>query len=371
MTETAQSAPAAPAPPELSDLTAPPVPTAPASLSGPPVPAQQRVYFYESGEWENFIREWATALPCEYVQIKRLGGSNDHGVDVAAFKTKHGFEGEWDCFQGKHYAKELAPSDAYPEMLKVFLGVLNEHYILPGQYSFLAPKGCSTTLDRLLSKPTDLKTKFLAELGNEKGCAASLNDALRDSVRELASATDFCMFRSVQLVDALETHRTTPYFVARFGGPLPARPPTAPPPDAVAAHEKRYVAQLVEVYEEQSPGEPCKQDALSSHPTHGEHFKRQRISFYSAEALRLHARDSVPEGTFEALQDDMHSGVVEVAEAQHATGMDRLREVLIGATHVQLDGHAALMSVSRTDDRKGICHQLANEDRLTWVKGQR
>ena len=84
----------------------------------------------------------------------------------------------------------------------------------------------------------------------------------------------------------------------------------------------------------------------------------------------MHARDSVPDGTFEALQNDMHSGVVEVAEAPHTSGMDRLREVLTASTQVQLDGHAVLMSVSRPDDRKGICHQLANEDRLTWVKGQ-
>jgi hypothetical protein len=289
-------------------------------------------------------------------------------VDVAAFKTKHGFEGAWDCFQGKHYAKELAPSDAYPEMLKVFLGVLSKQYILPDKYAFLAPKGCGTTLDRLLSKPTDLRNKFLEELDNKKGCAASLDDTVRERVRELAKATDFSVFQSVQLADALETHRRTPYFVVRFGGPLPARPPIAPPPDALAAHEKRYVAQLAEVYGEQSPGEPLQQEALSSHPTHGDHFKRQRISFYSAEALYMHARDSVPEGTFEALQDDVHSGVVEVAEAPHATGMDRLREVLTAATQVQLDGHTALLSVARMDDRKGICHQLANENRLTWVK---
>ncbi len=122
------------------------------------------------------------------------------------------------------------------------------------------------------------------------------------------------------------------------------------------------------MYGEESPGEQLQQDALSSHPTHGDHFKRQRISFYSAEALYMHARDSVPEGTFEALQDDVHAGVVEVAEALHATGMDRLREVLTAATQVQLDGHTALLSVARMDDRKGICHQLANENRLTWVK---
>jgi len=202
VTGTAQSAPDTSTAPELSDLEAPPVPTTPPTLSGPPVSPQLRVLAYESGEWEVFIREWATAAKKFYVQIKRLGGSNDHGVDVAAFKTKHGFEGAWDCFQGKHYAKELVPSDAYPEMLKVLLGVLSKQYILPDQYAFLAPKGCGTTLDRLLSKPTDLRDKFLEELDNDKGCAASLDDTARERVRELAKATDFSMFQSVQLADA-------------------------------------------------------------------------------------------------------------------------------------------------------------------------
>jgi hypothetical protein len=49
----------------------------------------------------------------------------------------------------------------------------------------------------------------------------------------------------------------------------------------------------------------------------------------SAEALRLYARDSVPEGTFQALQDDVHAGVVEVAESDHqgqpVSGGSRIR----------------------------------------------
>ena len=96
------------------------------------------------------------------------------------------------------------------------------------------------------------------------------------------------------------------------------------------------------------------------------HFRRQRISFYNAEALRLYARDSVPEGTFEALQDDIHAGVVEIAESEHASGMDRLSEVLTASGQLDLSSHT-LVSASRLDDRKGICHQLANEDRLTWM----
>ncbi len=369
MTETAQATPPISAP-ELRELPIPSPLAAVPPLSGPRLTPQQILHFYSPEAWEEFILEWASAIKELYVETKDLGGSNDHGVDVAAFKTHSGFEGAWDCYQGKHYADPLKPSDAWPEILKIFRGVLAGHYQMPDAYYFVAPQGCGMTLDRLISTPTKFQQSFLEELDKDKGCAAALQLAELQQVRDLAGKTDFSLFRSMKLLDALDLHRKTQYYVARFGGPMPGRPPIAPPPEDVAPIEKRYVTQLVKVYEEQSPGEQLKQGALAIHPTHGDHFKRQRISFYSAEALRLHARDSVPDGTFEALQNDMHSGVVEVAEAPNTSGMARLREVLNAATQVQLDRHAALMSVSSPDDRKGICHQLANEDRLTWVKGQ-
>lgn len=362
-------APTEAAPFELTDLDAPEVASVTPSLSGPPVTPQQRIFFYDPGEWESFIREWATGLGAPYVQIKRLGGPNDRGVDIAGFKTDQGFEGPWDCYQGKHYADVLTWSDAFPEMLKVFVAVVGGHYVLPDRYAFLAPRGCGQSLNRLLSKPTDLRDKFLQDLTRTDGPASSLSQDLRDKVKTLAEATDFALFQSVELPDALETHRTTPYYVGRFGAPVPPRPGHDAPPGEVGAHEARYVAQLIEVYAEKEPTETFAVATVSSHGKFGSHFQRQRESFYSAEALRLYARDSVPPGTFEALQTDVFSGVVEVAESSHQTGMDRLTSVLTTSGQLDLSAHA-LISVSSLRDRKGICHQLANDDHLTWVKEQ-
>ena len=351
--------------PTLSDLDLPCTPTA-ISLSGSPVPPQQRLYFYSSDEWELFIREWATGLQTSYVQIKRLGGPNDRGVDVAAFKTPNSFEGAWDCFQGKHYARPLTLSDVLPEILKLLVNVSAGHYVLPGLYAFLAPRGCGSSLNRLLSKPTDLRDTFLQKIVPGSSLIADLATEVSDTVRTLAQDTDFSLFQSVEILDALETHRQTQYYVARFGGPLGPRPEAGSPPVVLTENEARYVAQLVEVYSEKHPAEDFTEAQLSSHPMTSRHFRRQRISFYNAEALRLYARDSVPEGTFEALQDDIHAGVVEIAESEHASGMDRLSEVLTASGQLDLSSHT-LVSASRLDDRKGICHQLANEDRLTWM----
>ncbi|MGL5824043.1 MAG: ABC-three component system protein [Nocardioides sp.] len=361
------SAPHTGAPPDLTDIEVPEAgPVAP-SLSGPPMTPQQHIFFYDPAEWELFIREWATGLGDPYVQIKRLGGPSDRGVDVAGFKTDQGFEGAWDCYQGKHYADALTWTDTFPEMLKVFIATVGGHYVLPDRYAFLAPRGCGPSLNRLLSKPTDLRDRFLEELARMDGPASALAHDLREEVKACSEATDFALFQSVELLDALETHRATPYYVGRFGTPVPPRPGHDSPPEEVGTHEARYVGQLLEVYSEEEPSEAFAAETASTHGKFGGHFQRQRESFYSAEALRLYARDSVPPGTFEALQTDVFSGVVEVAESSHATGMSRLTSVLTTSGQLDLSAHA-LISVSSINDRKGICHQLANEDRLIWVR---
>ena len=182
----------------------------------------------------------------------------------------------------------------------------------------------------------------------------------------MPAASDFSMFRSLELNEMLDVHRTTPYYAARFGTALPARPPVGQTPIAPAPVEAVYVKKLVDVYNEQDPVACSDAESVTAHAKYGAHLQRQREAFYSAEALRLYARDSVPDGTFELLQGDVYTGVIDTAEADHASGLHRLRAVLSQSGQLDLGAHA-LISVSRIEDRQGICHQLANADRLTWV----
>jgi hypothetical protein len=338
------------------------------NLSPPPVSPQGRIQLYNDDDWEEFIREWATALEPGYVQIKRFGGAGDRGADVAAIRTDRGFEGSWDCFQAKHYSSTLGFSDAGPEMLKVFRSVEAGHWSMPDTYQFLAPRGCGTQLNQLLSQPKNLKKRFLQELHDPDkplGNGVSAN-ALAATVA-LATSTDFSMFKSVELLDAVALHRTTPYHVERFGSPLAERPAHEMPPAGLAPTETRYVEQLLEVYNERHACDDIRSDNVGEHGDVGEHFRRQREAFYKAESLRVYARDSVPPGTFERLQDDIHSGVVDVADDTHPDGWTRLTKVLTQVVNLPLDHHT-LIQASYLDDRKGICHQLANGDRITWVR---
>lgn len=351
---------------ELSDLAEPHATRLDPGAALPAQP-QHRVYFYDPGEWEQFILEWATALPLRYEQVKRLGGSNDHGVDVAGFLTSDGFEGEWDCFQAKHYASALTLSDVLPEVVKLFTHAITGSYVLPRRYVFVAPQGCGTTLNRLLSRPSDFKSEVLKALEDVSVHVRGLSDDERITLRDYAQGIDYSIFRAMQLHELLEDHATTRYHAARFDVALPQRPAVGQPPVALALEEQRYAEQLLDVYRETSPQEDLDTDTISMHPLHGDHFRRQRYSFYSAEALRVYARDSVPPGTFESLLDDMYDGVIEVADATHPSSRDRLSAVLTHSTQVALDGHR-LVAMAGPNDRKGLCHHLANGDRLTWVR---
>lgn len=351
----------------LSDMMFPDSGHVSAAMAGPPIPPQGRLRLYSSDEWEEFIREWATGLTPSYVQIKRFGGSGDHGADIAAFKTKRGLEGSWDCFQAKHYSRVLSFSDAAPEMLKVFRSVLSDHYTLPDSYQFLAPRGCGTQLNQLLSAPTKLRKRFLEEIDRGEGWAKGLGAQEVEAVIGMAKTADFSLFRSIELLDALETHTRTPYHAARFGTALALRPPHEVPPEDLADHETRYVEQLIDVYGEKDPSRSFDPYTLAAAPDrYGKHFLRQRVAFYKAESLRVYARDSVPPGTFELLEEDVYSGVVDVVESDHADGYTRLSSALAQVGTLDLNRHK-LISVSEIDDRKGICHRLANVDRLIWV----
>jgi hypothetical protein len=337
--------------------------------SGPTLIPRQHIYFYSPDDWEEFVREWAVGLGADYAAVRRLGGANDQGVDVAGFVTSRGFEGDWDCFQCKHYKDGLAPSDIWPELIKVFRHVMHGEYSLPRKYLLMAPQGCGMMLERLLQKPSDLKAKFISQLVPEKPACSGLEPAEVAEVADFVAAIDFSFIKSTSLDDLVGVHSRTPYHVARFGSLLPDRPGAQSPPPHIEDSEARYVQQLVNVYREkydQSITGPV--EALNSGQA-ADHFRRQREAFYSAESLRLFARDSVPSKTFEALQDDVYEGVVEVAESEHVDGMERLTQVLQKVSNVTLASNI-LIDVSNMKDRKGICHQLANVDRLTWCRGE-
>nr|WP_165036374.1 ABC-three component system protein [Candidatus Protofrankia californiensis] len=279
---------------------------------GVPDPPKKKLLNYSPEEWEYFVFEWASVMDTEYVEVLQLGGANDGGIDVAAFRTVAAFEGSWDCFQCKHYNRVLYPGDAWPEIFKILRGVAAGDHTAPNRYYFVAPRGCGNTLNKWLHSPGNLKDEFLKEL--TKGKAEFLSDVGADVVAEVASlamTVDFSLFTSMSLTRILEIHKRSPAHAVRFGGPLPERPEVPLPPEEIGEQETRYLQHLLDVYEEKFSLPAGSLDEALKHGLAGSHLRRQRISFYSAEALRVFARDNVPEGTFEALQEEVFDSVEE------------------------------------------------------------
>lgn len=252
-------------------------------------------------------------------------------------------------------------------MAKIILATAEGVFNFPRRYKFMAPLGCGSTLERLLSDPTALKQKFLTKVMDDK----PFNDWDRPTRERIASASehvDFSAFGSEQLLDVLRLHsEKSALHTLRFGGPLPARPSPQTPPNAADPSEARYVSKLVTAYQESLNDYEISPSQLDEREWFRDHLWRQRSAFFSAESLRVFARDQVPPGTFEDLQNEVFDGIVEVEQADHPNGLARLGRVLEAASSLGVDQNA-LISVWKQSDRKGICHQLANDDRLNWVR---
>ncbi|AYC35866.1 ABC-three component system protein [Streptomyces sp. NPDC088817] len=341
----------------------------PMMATGPAMTPKQILAHHSPTQFEEFVYEWLLALREEgYVDVMQLGGAHDGGADVAAFLTAHRTDDRWHCYQCKHYGKALTPAIAYVEILKIIAVVADGKYrTLPERYVFVAPR-IGASLTQLLAKPAELKETFLdwAAKGTDRLTAEYGADPLGAAL-ELARETDFARFEAANLDRILEQHATTPYHVRRFGTRLPDREARQAPPPEHTPVETRYIQKLLDVYQEKWGCDPAAMGQVRAHSKAGPHLQHQREAFYCAEQLRVFARDSVPEGTFESLQKNVYDGVVNVTWRDFATGFDRLNAVQDAARDMPL-GTNVLVHVVETIDRMGICHQLANDDRLTWVE---
>ena len=332
------------------------------------MPTPKKIVFtYDPDEFEEFVKEWVPALEPQYVRVERHGGSGDHGIDVAGYLTPRGLEGGWHNYQCKHYGNALAWATAAAEMRKMFAGVVLGHFTLPERYVFVAPI-IGPRLVRRLAKPTEARQEFLNDLAaTTDKIITLLTSEQRQEVRDLAEQSDFSMFETIDMDKMLEQHRTTPHWVARFPQMPPPRPANLAPPVHHTPDEARYIQQLLEVYRERWGEDADTLERVAGHAEASINLSRQREAFFAAESLRLFARDATPAGHFEAVLQDVYDIVVEVADGTYDFGWQRLRDVLAAAGQVQLT-ETILSSYVRPADRKGVCHQLANDDRLIWCR---
>ncbi|MGW1766115.1 ABC-three component system protein [Streptomyces sp. NPDC002073] len=331
-------------------------------------PKQTVTLLYGPGDFEEFVKEWVPTQEARYELVERQGGAGDHGIDVAGFLTPAKLEGEWHNYQCKQYKRDLTWGVAAVEMRKMFVAAAAGHFTVPTRYAFVALT-FATSLKRLISKPSECRARFLKDWSTTKDkLVAGLDADQRRAVEELAKGTDFGMFSCVDLDQVLTEHMTTPHWLSRFPQAPPENGPTKlTPPEQPRQDEARYVQRLVDVYRERFPGKIDSLEQVDGVPKAKGHLLRQRVAFFAAESVRVFARDSTTQDYFEQVKEDVYSIVVEEAERAHPNGWERHAAVTICAGTVEVT-ETILKPYVGPEVRKGVCHHLANDNRLIWCR---
>lgn len=336
-------------------------------VSGLPIPPIERIRIFSNSQWEDFVLEWADSLRDLYSTVERCGGAGDMGRDIIAFDNTD--PAIWDNYQCKHYKAGLVPGDIWVELGKlVYYTHINE-YTYPRKYFFVAPQGAGTKLSNLLRKADKLKAQLIENW--DKHCKYGITSTtvveLDTTLRAYLDGLDFSIFESVPPLRIIDQHAKTRWYAIRFGGGLPARPKMVAPPSIVAAHEVTYVRCLLDAYGDHLKcAVPTVADLGAYDDVRG-HFNDARLEFYSAEALRAFSRDTLPPGAFEELQSELHGGIKDDIRGAHSDGYRRVLSVVKTAKLLPITDHALKERLS-THDRGGICHQLANDGKVKWVK---
>lgn len=363
---------------EVEPKAANSVPTAAQIARGIPVPPVRLIQIMSPEEWEDFTEEYLSAFKSDgtYEAIRRYSGPGDLGLDVIAFtKSKPGFAEPWDSFQCKHYDHPLEPTDVYVEVGKIIYHSFkrtppfNQACRIPRRHVFIAPQGAGITVGRWLKDPQRFKETVREKWDSHciPGVSKNLQAPLTGDLLTYFDSFDFGIFEDRTGVELIEMHERTVFYAPRFGGGLPGRAPPPAPPTEPSAMESVYLRKLMDAYADDLGVKIDSIIDLSGNEILKVHYDRQRVLFYSAEALRNFARDRTPPLTFDSLQADVYHGVVDVYDGDFDSGLGRLRATISAAGSIDVSGNA-LSSVTRVADKQGICHQLANDAHLTWSK---
>lgn len=319
---------------------------------------------YDADEWEIFISEWQKGVK-GYKEVKRLGGGGDLGRDVIGLMDESACEGVWDNYQCKHYDHPLTVPEAAVEIGKIIYYSYTKKYAPPRKSYFVAPRGPNTELRDLLLNPSQLRQNIISFW--DKRIARRINEGeshlFVGPLQTYIKAFNFSVFGYKTAEEILDDHRDTAYWTERFFGLLPP-PKPAVVPDEIADVEEVYVRCILEVFEEEVGHSLASPAALGADPDRTSELQRHRERFYLAEAFTHHYRDQTTPGTVEEFAEEIFDAVEPALLAVPGPGRARLTRALEIAA--QTAPGSILAARARVRVKQGVCHQLANTERLKW-----
>ncbi|HIP13381.1 MAG TPA: hypothetical protein EYG73_11780 [Arcobacter sp.] len=319
-------------------------------------------------DWEILTEEWVDLKQDVYLKSERPAGAGDMGIDIVAYITDPKSDPrnyEWDCYQCKRYNHSLSPSDIWIELGKIIYYTFEEKYPIPKKYYLIATQGIGTKLNKMLQDISILKEGLKDNW--DKYCKKKITTTeeivLEGNFLDHFESFDFSIFDSIAPKVIIEEYKTHEKYLVRFGGSLPPRPTVSIPSEI---EDLRYIDQLVKSYNTNSANEILNVDDISS-ASHNGHFEDARKSFYKAEELRMLNRDSLPDGIFKNLKDNIYDGVSSKSREEFDDGYKKVLAIESEAGKIPIESNP-LKDACQTIDKKGLCHHLVNDERLTWVE---
>ncbi|SFF07254.1 hypothetical protein SAMN05428981_11446 [Bacillus sp. OV194] len=341
-------------------------------LLGKTIEPIKRLQVISPDDFEDLVREWSCGyLKDNYAKVRRCGGAGDMGRDVIGYveydKRKNLV---WDNFQCKHYNSALSPSKVWIELGKLCYYTFIGEYSVPRKYYFVTPNGISTKLSNLIDNPIKLKKQLVSEWNDKcrTKITAGKNIDLVGDLLQYVESFDFTIIDDIDPQKLIEQHAETRYFFYRFGGIHKTRPEPLEPPKNINANEVLYVKKLLEAYSDNHKSIIKDISNLSEHVAYHQHFLRQRKSYYSTDSLMRFERDTLPPGVnaFDDLKQEVYDGIIDTIESKHVDGFERVKEVCRVARSLNTPSYPLHSSI-KGNDLVGLCHHLANEDKISWV----
>ncbi|MDQ6481830.1 ABC-three component system protein [Dyadobacter sp. LHD-138] len=340
-------------------------------MQGPIIPAHQVVEVMPADEYELYTMEWVYGyLKSKYFKVRIFAGAGDKGRDVVGYDQ----DGKIDIYQCKHYDQKISPTTLYPELAKLVYYTYKKEYPVPEKYLMVAPKGCGPAVLDLIEKPMELRKKLIETWDThcKDKISRGLSIELTGEFKDYLEAFDFSICGDVAPHELLEQHKQTTYHILRFGGGLKQFREIIPEPEPeIQNRELRYTSMLFDVYAQRLNSSINTIEVLRSASEHlFKHFGKQRNSFYSAESLEKFSRDNFPDAVpmpFDELKDEAENVLSTTLELNiEKSGYERL---LIASQEIKRQGFTAspLAAEMKSIDKDGLCHHLANEQRIKWI----
>lgn len=296
----------------------------------------------------------------KYIKVCSFGGANDRGRDVIGYlddKTQ-------DVFQCKNYETPLQPAQVYREIGKILYYAFMGNILEIRNYYFIARKGVGASLGELLEQPKKLQSRIIEEW--DAHCAnhiiKNIKIDLEGDFKKFFDAFDFSKIKHYTPDELIDMHSKTKYHAVMFGGNLGKRPVIQVPED-IEDRESPYVSQMMLAFAEREPG------TISNPADLGLNnlalFNHYRKSFFSADALRVFARDSLPdEGDFHLFVSDIGDGIMTTFYTTHGI-YNKMIECVKYAAQIPIQDNPLEFYISVLD-KIGACHHLVNVAKLKW-----